>query len=73
MIFCISVLQGKPESTMYFHDENLTVLVDNLFVAGMETTTTTLRWGLLLMMQYPDIQSKTCSIMTNDQFNAIKK
>ncbi|PIO35721.1 Cytochrome P450 2K1 [Aquarana catesbeiana] len=50
--------EGKPESTMYFHDENLTVLVDNLFVAGMETTTTTLRWGLLLMMQYPDIQKK---------------
>ncbi|XP_077345201.1 cytochrome P450 2K1-like isoform X2 [Lithobates pipiens] len=52
------LIRGKPESTQYFHDENLTVLVDNLFVAGMETTTTTLRWGLLLMMQHPDIQKK---------------
>ncbi|KAM9316381.1 uncharacterized protein PAF06_007392 [Gastrophryne carolinensis] len=50
--------EGKPESTKYFHDENLTVLVDNLFVAGMETTSTTLRWGLLLMMKYPDVQRK---------------
>ncbi|XP_018429096.1 PREDICTED: cytochrome P450 2K4-like [Nanorana parkeri] len=50
--------EGKPESTLYFHDENLTVLVANLFAAGMETTSTTLRWGLLLMMKYPDIQKK---------------
>ncbi|XP_072263496.1 cytochrome P450 2K1-like [Pyxicephalus adspersus] len=50
--------EGKPESTLYFHDENLTALVGNLFAAGMETTSTTLRWGLLLMMKYPDIQKK---------------
>ncbi|XP_075057405.1 cytochrome P450 2K1-like [Mixophyes fleayi] len=50
--------EGKPESTLYFHDDNLASLVGNLFAAGMETTTTTLRWGLLLMMKYPGIQKK---------------
>ncbi|XP_075057406.1 cytochrome P450 2K1-like [Mixophyes fleayi] len=50
--------EGKPESTLYYHDNNLTETVVNLFVAGMETTTTTLRWGLLLMMKYPEIQKK---------------
>ncbi|KAM5164233.1 uncharacterized protein ACMZJ9_006735 [Mantella aurantiaca] len=50
--------EGKPESMLYFHDENLTALVGNLFAAGMETTSTTLRWGLLLMMKYSEIQKK---------------
>ncbi|XP_066494081.1 cytochrome P450 2K6-like [Tiliqua scincoides] len=42
----------------YFHNDNLKALVANLFAAGMETTSTTLRWGLLLMIKYPDIQRK---------------
>ncbi|XP_040204255.1 cytochrome P450 2K6-like [Rana temporaria] len=47
---------GNPHS--YFHIENLTRLIRNLFFAGTETTSTTLRWGLLLMMKYPEIQEK---------------
>ncbi|XP_077345204.1 cytochrome P450 2K4-like [Lithobates pipiens] len=50
--------EGKPESTLYYHDDNLTALVNNFFSAGMETTSTVLRWGLLLMMKYPNIQKK---------------
>ncbi|CAM5131102.1 unnamed protein product [Natator depressus] len=42
----------------HFKNENLQSLVSNLFTAGMETTSTTLRWGLLLMMKYPAIQKK---------------
>ncbi|XP_040283199.1 cytochrome P450 2K6-like isoform X2 [Bufo bufo] len=57
--------EGKPESTLYYHNENLSVLVSNLFAAGMETTSTTLRWGLLLMMKYPDIQTKVQSEIEN--------
>ncbi|XP_072263492.1 cytochrome P450 2K1-like [Pyxicephalus adspersus] len=54
--FLVKQQEEKPESVPYFHKENLTVLITNLFAAGMETTSTTLRWGLLLMIKYPEIQ-----------------
>lgn len=53
--------EEKPNPELYFTNENLTVLVTDLFAAGMETTSTTLRWGLLLMMKYPEIQRKVQS------------
>ncbi|XP_041419529.1 cytochrome P450 2K4 [Xenopus laevis] len=57
--FLVKQQEEKLSSKKFFHNQNLTVLVTNLFGAGMETTSTTLRWGLLLMMKYPEIQKKT--------------
>ncbi|XP_071999850.1 cytochrome P450 2C5-like [Engystomops pustulosus] len=56
--YLVKQLENNPESQQYFHNGNLTLLVSDLFVAGMETTSTTLRWGLLFMMKYPEIQKK---------------
>ncbi|XP_075057376.1 cytochrome P450 2B11-like [Mixophyes fleayi] len=50
--------EGKPESALYFHDDNLVALMVDLFGTGMEKTSTTLRWGLLFMIKHPDIQKK---------------
>ncbi|XP_060086909.1 cytochrome P450 2K1-like [Heteronotia binoei] len=50
--------KDKKQSNRFFHNENLKFIVENLFAAGMDTTSTTLRWGLLLMMKYPEIQQK---------------
>lgn len=47
---------GNPNT--YFHENNLLFTALDLFVAGMETTSTTLRWAMLLMMKYPYIQEK---------------
>ncbi|KAG8547301.1 hypothetical protein GDO81_028579, partial [Engystomops pustulosus] len=56
--FLVRQKEEAGSSQSYFHNENLTKLVRNLLTAGMETTSTTLRWGILLMIKYPDIQEK---------------
>ncbi|NXG44852.1 CP2K6 protein, partial [Psilopogon haemacephalus] len=56
--FLVRQQEENGKANGYFHNENLTEVVRNLFAAGMETTSTTLRWGLLLMAKYPEIQKK---------------
>uniref|UniRef100_A0A2K5PSD8 Cytochrome P450 family 2 subfamily D member 6/pseudo n=1 Tax=Cebus imitator TaxID=2715852 RepID=A0A2K5PSD8_CEBIM len=48
--------KGNPESS--FNDENLRLVVADLFSAGMVTTSITLAWGLLLMILHPDVQRR---------------
>ncbi|CAO2588154.1 Cytochrome P450 2J3 [Lemmus lemmus] len=47
-----------PEKTTSFNEENLISSTLDLFFAGTETTSTTLRWALLYMALYPDVQEK---------------
>ncbi|XP_067150960.1 cytochrome P450 2K6-like [Apteryx mantelli] len=56
--FLVRQQEEKGNANGYFHNDNLIEVVRNLFAAGMETTSSTLRWGLLLMMKYPEIQKK---------------
>uniref|UniRef100_A0A663NBF6 Uncharacterized protein n=1 Tax=Athene cunicularia TaxID=194338 RepID=A0A663NBF6_ATHCN len=55
--FLMKQQQSKKTHTM-FNSGNLLFSTLDLFAAGTETTSTTVRWGLLLMMKYPEIQSK---------------
>ncbi|KFV18466.1 Cytochrome P450 2J6, partial [Tauraco erythrolophus] len=48
----------KGDSHATYDEENLIQSVFDLFLAGTETTATTLRWALLYMVVYPDIQEK---------------
>uniref|UniRef100_W5MBV9 Uncharacterized protein n=1 Tax=Lepisosteus oculatus TaxID=7918 RepID=W5MBV9_LEPOC len=50
--------EEAKNSHTYFDEDNMIFTSANLFGAGTETTSTTLRWGLLLMMRYPHIQEK---------------
>nr|AUX14894.1 cytochrome p450 CYP2K48 [Kryptolebias marmoratus] len=51
-------LEESGISDNEFSDDNLVMTVANLFAAGSETTSSTLRWGLLFMAKFPDIQGK---------------
>uniref|UniRef100_A0A673GJ58 Cytochrome P450, family 2, subfamily AE, polypeptide 1 n=1 Tax=Sinocyclocheilus rhinocerous TaxID=307959 RepID=A0A673GJ58_9TELE len=44
-----------------FTEENLIYCVVDLFGAGTETTSNTLRWALLFMVKYPEVQEKVQS------------
>lgn len=48
--------QAKENPKSSFNDENLRMVVVDLFFAGMVTTATTLTWALLLMILHPDVQ-----------------
>uniref|UniRef100_A0A0B7AYY9 Cytochrome P450 n=1 Tax=Arion vulgaris TaxID=1028688 RepID=A0A0B7AYY9_9EUPU len=49
--------QNAGEATT-LNDVNLRRVVANLFIAGSETTSTTMMWFMIFMIHYPDIQKK---------------
>nr|XP_060629591.1 cytochrome P450 2J2-like isoform X1 [Anolis sagrei ordinatus] len=52
---------AKEDVSSSFHEENLLQSAIDLFIAGTETTSTTLRWALLYMAIYPEIQGRVQS------------
>ncbi|XP_047680243.1 vitamin D 25-hydroxylase isoform X3 [Panthera pardus] len=50
--------QGKNDPSSTFSRENLIFSVGELIIAGTETTTNVLRWAILFMALYPNIQGQ---------------
>ncbi|EOB00943.1 Cytochrome P450 2W1, partial [Anas platyrhynchos] len=50
--------QEEKNKDSPFYDENVLASALDLLLAGTETTSTTLKWAVLLMMKYPEIQKK---------------
>ncbi|XP_067317336.1 cytochrome P450 2G1-like [Anolis sagrei] len=48
--------KNKPASE--FNERNLELTIQNLFVAGTETVSSTIRYGFLYLMKHPEVQAK---------------
>ncbi|XP_074552018.1 cytochrome P450 2K1-like [Halichoeres trimaculatus] len=51
-------LEASGNTDSHYHEDNLLATVNNLFAAGTDTTSSTIRYGLLLMAKYPKVQEK---------------
>ncbi|KAG8556512.1 hypothetical protein GDO81_018102 [Engystomops pustulosus] len=56
--YLLEMEKVKEDGKSTFNEANLIQTTNDLFGAGTETTTTTIRWALMFMILYPDIQSK---------------
>ncbi|CAM4606627.1 unnamed protein product, partial [Lepidochelys olivacea] len=56
--FLMKQQQESRNSHTHFHNENLLFSTLDLFADCTETISTTVRWGLLMMMKYPEIQRR---------------
>ncbi|XP_040842968.1 cytochrome P450 2D17-like isoform X1 [Ochotona curzoniae] len=56
--YLIEVEKAKGNLESSFNDDNLRMVVSDLFIAGMVTTSTTLDWALLLMVLHPEVQRR---------------
>ncbi|XP_065267075.1 cytochrome P450 2J5-like [Emys orbicularis] len=56
--YLAQIAKTKDDPTSTFNEDNMVQTVVDLLLGGTETTTITLCWGLLYMLQYPDIQEK---------------
>lgn len=53
-----TLTQDSCVTNSHYNEQNLCSVVGNLFFAGTDTTSTTIRWALLFMAKYPQIQGK---------------
>ncbi|XP_056305553.1 LOW QUALITY PROTEIN: cytochrome P450 2B12-like [Danio aesculapii] len=56
--YLLEIEKHKSNKDSTFHEDNLIGSAIDLFFAGTDTTETTIRWGLLFLIQNPDVQER---------------
>ncbi|CAH1258895.1 CYP2U1 [Branchiostoma lanceolatum] len=56
--YCLLQLDQQDGGGTWLKEEEVVYIIQDLFVAGTDTTAATLTWALLYMVLYPDVQKK---------------
>ncbi|NP_001186898.2 cytochrome P450 2AA6 [Danio rerio] len=56
--YLLEMEKQKSTQDSTFHEDNMVMAVGDLFLAGSDTTATTIRWGLIYLTQNPDVQER---------------
>ncbi|XP_077074728.1 cytochrome P450 2B4-like [Siphateles boraxobius] len=56
--YLLEIEKQKSNEDSTFHEENMIMSVADLFLAGTDTTSTTIRWGLIYLTQNTDVQER---------------
>uniref|UniRef100_A0A8C1QQ43 Uncharacterized protein n=1 Tax=Cyprinus carpio TaxID=7962 RepID=A0A8C1QQ43_CYPCA len=56
--YLLEIEKQKSNEDSTFHEDNMVMSVSDLFLAGTDTTSTTIRWGLIFLTQNPDVQER---------------
>ncbi|KAL8188144.1 UNVERIFIED_CONTAM: hypothetical protein K2H54_062140 [Gekko kuhli] len=63
--YLLQMEKSKRDPSSTYNEDNLTQDIFDLFMAGSDTTASTLRWALLLMVNHPDIQENVHKELEN--------
>ncbi|XP_073678983.1 cytochrome P450 2B4-like [Garra rufa] len=56
--YLLEMEKQKSNEDSTFHEDNMVMSVTDLFLAGTDTTATSIRWGLIFLTQNPDVQER---------------
>ncbi|KAK2885258.1 hypothetical protein Q8A67_016095 [Cirrhinus molitorella] len=56
--YLLEMEKQKSNEDSTFHEDNMVMTVSDLFLAGTDTTATTIRWGLIFLTQNPEVQER---------------
>ncbi|CAH1232852.1 CYP2J2 [Branchiostoma lanceolatum] len=56
--YCLLQLNQKDGGGTWLNEESVVYILQDLFIAGTDTTAATLTWAILYMILYPDVQQK---------------